>query len=356
MKKTAVWMARLSILAAALSSARLVQGATPALPAPDANGVVTLANQDYVITEADDLTGITKFQTTGGWLVFDISQGSFNVDAAIKGTGGIEKRGEGALYLNSSVVNNYQTSRGLHAVAGELHLPKADSGEHNFGEINIDKDAIVFVVGSDSTDSIRTLFTNLTGSGTLTNGWGKAQIIEQVQNTISTNFSGVIGGRIAQIWVYPSSELHLTGTNSTFTCAGSMPGFGRMYVSKIGYDASDPSSAGVGTVFTLGPNGGDTIAGLYYTGPGGETTTKQVNIQPWHATVTQKCVLDAGAGGIVWNGNFTFSRQPMSYFILQGDGAPTNVFGGTVTDQSRARSSSRRYASRASPVRSAFPL
>ena len=338
MKKTAVWMARLSILAAALSSARLVQGATPALPAPDANGVVTLANQDYVITEADDLTGITKFQTTGGWLVFDISQGSFNVDAAIKGTGGIEKRGEGALYLNSSVVNNYQTSRGLHAVAGELHLPKADSGEHNFGEINIDKDAIVFVVGSDSTDSIRTLFTNLTGSGTLTNGWGKAQIIEQVQNTISTNFSGVIGGRIAQIWVYPSSELHLTGTNSTFTCAGSMPGFGRMYVSKIGYDASDPSSAGVGTVFTLGPNGGDTIAGLYYTGPGGETTTKQVNIQPWHATVTQKCVLDAGAGGIVWNGNFTFSRQPMSYFILQGDGAPTNVFGGTVTDQSSGAS------------------
>ena len=86
MKKTAVWMARLSILAAALSSARLVQGATPALPAPDANGVVTLANQDYVITEADDLIGITRFQTTGGLLVFDISQGAFNVDAMIKGT------------------------------------------------------------------------------------------------------------------------------------------------------------------------------------------------------------------------------------------------------------------------------
>ena len=130
MKKTAVWMARLSILAAALSSARLVQGATPALPAPDANGVVTLANQDYVITEADDLTGITRFQTTGGWLVFDISQGSFNVDAAIKGTGGIEKRGEGALYLNSSVVNCYHTLRCLHVVSGELHLPKVVTGEH----------------------------------------------------------------------------------------------------------------------------------------------------------------------------------------------------------------------------------
>ena len=314
------------------------RGATPALPAPDADGVVTLENRDYVITEADDLTGITRFETTGGWLVFDISQGSFNVDAAIKGTGGIEKRGAGALYLNSTVVNNYLTSRGLHAVAGELHLPNTGTGEHQFSEINIDRDAVVFVVGHNSYDSVRTLFTNLTGSGTLTNGWKKAQILQQFESTISTNFSGVIGGRIAQIWVYPSSELHLTGTNSTFTCAGSMPGFGRMYVSKIGYDASDPSSAGVGTVFTLGPNGGDTIAGLYYTGPGGETTTKQVNIQPWHATVTQKCVLDAGAGGIVWNGNFTFSRQPMSYFILQGDGAPTNVFGGTVTDQSSGAS------------------
>ena len=72
------------------------RGATPALPDP-VNGVVTLENRDYVITENDDLTGITSFQTTGGWLVFDISQGSFDVDAAIKGTGGIRKEGEGAL-------------------------------------------------------------------------------------------------------------------------------------------------------------------------------------------------------------------------------------------------------------------
>ena len=338
MKKTTVWKARIYILSAVLFSSCIVQGATPALPAPDADGVVTLENQDYVITEADDLIGITRFQTTGGLLVFDISQGAFNVDAMIKGTGGIEKRGAGALYLNSTVVNGYHTVRGLHVVAGELHLPKVGTGEHQFSEINIDRDAVVFITGHDDYENVRTLFTNLTGSGTLTNGWKKAQILQQFESTISTNFSGVIGGRIAQIWVYPSSELHLTGTNSTFTCAGSMPGFGRMYVSKIGYDASDPSSAGVGTVFTLGPNGGDTIAGLYYTGPGGETTTKQVNIQPWHATVTQKCVLDAGAGGIVWNGNFTFARQPMSYFILQGDGAPTNVFGGTVTDQSSGAS------------------
>ncbi len=338
MKKTTVWMARLSILAATLSSARLVQGATPALPAPDADGVVTLENQDYVITEADDLIGITRFQTTGGLLVFDISQGAFNVDAMIKGTGGIEKRGAGALYLNSTVVNGYHTVRGLHVVAGELHLPKVGTGEHQFSEINIDRDAVVFITGHDDYENVRTLFTNLTGSGTLTNGWKKAQILQQFESTISTNFSGVIGGRISSIWVYPSGELHLTGTNSTYKCVNAQPGFGRLYVSKIGYDANDPASAGVGTVFTLGPNGGDAIAGLYYTGPGGETTTKELNIAPWHATATQKCVLDAGAGGIVWNGNFSFARQPMSYFILQGDGAPTNVFGGTVTDPSSGAS------------------
>ena len=308
------------------------RGATPALPAPDADGVVTLENQDYVITEADDLTGITRFQTTGGWLVFDISQGSFNVDAAIKGTGGIEKRGEGALYLNSPVVNNYHTTRGLHAVAGELHLPRAGTGEHQFSEINIDKGAFVFVVGHDSYDNVRTLFTSLTGSGTLTNGWKKAQTLEQVQGTSSTNFSGVIAGTFANIYCYPSCELHLTGTNSTYRCNGVQPAFGRMYVEKIGRDASDPSSVGVGMSFNFGPNGGDKVSGLFYTGPGGETTTKSVSFAPWHATITQECVLDAGAGGLVWNGDFAFSKVAMVYGIIQGDGAATNVFNGSMAD------------------------
>ncbi len=329
------------LFAVVLAGALTVHAATPVLPAA-VDGVVTLANQDYVLTEADDLTGITEFKTTGGWLVFDISENaSMDVSAKVTGTGGLEKRGLGTLNLTCNLSNtDYLTTRGLHAVAGELHLPKKGSGEPQFGPINIDQDAIVFVSGHDTYPDVRTLFSNLTGSGLLTNGWNAAQILQQAQNTTSTNFSGVIGGKFNRIWIYPSASLHLTNTNSTFTVLGgstfeSNPGFGKLYVTKIGYDENELSSVGRTKAFTLGPNGGDNISGLYFMGTNGETTVKSLNFAPWsQVAATKKCVFDAGAGGITWNGNFTFTKQPMVHAVLQGDGAPTNVFGGAMSESS----------------------
>ena len=60
-------------LTAIFAAMSYMNAATPALPAP-VDGVVALENRDYVITEDDDLTGITEFVTTGGWLVFDMSR------------------------------------------------------------------------------------------------------------------------------------------------------------------------------------------------------------------------------------------------------------------------------------------
>ena len=323
------------------------RGATPALPDP-VNGVVTLENRDYVITENDDLTGITSFQTTGGWLVFDISQGSFDVDAAIKGTGGIRKEGEGALYLkyrakdpnSNNAHTSYQTTLGMHIVAGELHLPNCGANtEVSCGTINIEAGAKLFVAGSDSASAtgIRTLFSNLTGSGLVTNSWSQSQTIQQAGGTTSTNFSGVIAGNFANFWIYPSGNTTLTGTASTFTC-GTMPGFGVVRLLKIGYDATEPSSAGMTSVFTLGPNGGNMWSGIEFLGTSGETTVKSVVFGPWHASVTQRCYIDAGAGGLIWNGAFSFGRQPMVYAILCGNGAATNEFGGTMSESSTGAS------------------
>jgi len=314
------------------------RGATPALPDP-VDGVVTLENRDYVITEDDDLTGITQFQTTGGWLIFDIST-SMDLAAKVKGTGGLRKEGEGALYLKSFAgANDYKTTLGLHAAHGELHLPEINTGvQMNFGEINIDASAKVFVVGADAYTERRTLFTNLTGSGLLTNGWARAQVIEQVDGTTSTNFSGTIGGEFNNIWVYPGAELTLTSTGNRYTCTGVQPGFGRYRLMKIGYDENDPSSSGMHAGFNLGPNGGDTWSGIEYLGTSGETTMKSVFFGPWHASVTQRCYIDAGAGGLIWNGNFSFGKQPMVYAILRGDGAATNEFGGTMSESSSGAS------------------
>jgi len=336
-----------AVMAGAMSPLAL-RAATPALPAA-VDGVVTLANQNYVLTETDDLTGITEFKTTGGWLVFDISENeSLDVPAKITGTGGIEKRGLGTLNLTCNIGNtDYKTTRGLHAVAGELHLPMKGAGEPEFGIINIDKDAIVFVSGHNTYQNIRTLFTDLTGSGLLTNGWNAPQVIQQAQGTTSTNFSGVIGGSFNNFWIYPSSNVHLTNTNNTFKVIGSVPGFGKLYLTKIGYGTNDFSSVGQTTWFDLGANGGDNTAGLYFMGTNGETTVKKLCFSPWSGgSTSKKSILDAGSvGGLVWNGEFAFTKVSMVWAILQGEGPITNVFGGTMTESAGSSYLEKRGAS-----------
>lgn len=344
-----VWGAAiLAAIATGVALPPVAYAATPALPAA-VDGVVTLANQNYVLTEADDLTGITEFKTTGGWLVFDISENeSLDVPAKITGTGGVEKRGLGRLNLTCNIGNtDYKTTRGLHAVAGELHLPMKGAGEPEFGIINIDKDAIVFVSGHNTYPNVRTLFTDLTGSGLLTNGWNAAQVLQQAQGTTSTNFSGVIGGTFNNFWIYPSSKVHLTNTNNTFTVVGSVPGFGKLYLTKIGYDGNDTSSMGHTTWFDLGANGGDNTAGLYFMGTNGETTVKKLCFSPWSGgSTSKKSILDAGSvGGLVWNGEFAFTKVSMVWAILQGEGPITNVFGGTMTESAGSSYLEKRGAS-----------
>ena len=325
----------IAIFLTAIFAAMLyLDAATPALPDP-VDGVVTLADGDYVLTENDDLTGITEFKTTGGWLVFDISQDeTVELVAKVTGTGGIRKEGLGVLKLKSaSGENDYNTTLGLHAVSGDLRLPALSSlGQMSFGPINIDAAAKVFVAGSNSAINKRTLFSNLTGSGLLTNDWAMAQVLQQAQNTTSTNFSGTVGGKFGNWWVYPSARLYLSNTNNTLACSGSVPGFGKIHLLKIGYDANEFSSIGTTAAFDLGPNGGDQTAGLFFEGTNGETTVKKVSFAPWSSSTSQKCILDAGAGGLVWNGTFAFTKQSMVHAILQGDGAATNVFGGTMTE------------------------
>ena len=335
-KTTAIF---LTAIFAAMSH---MNAATPALPDP-VDGVVTLANSDYVLTENDDLTGITEFVTTGGWLVFDMSQDeTVELAAKVTGTGGIEKRGAGKLFLKSATCNDkdesldYKTTLGLHVVGGELHLPDFTSygklAHPSYGPIVVDAGGKLFMAGSDTVQSTRTHFSNLAGSGLVTNGWRKSQVLQLDTSCQATNFSGVIGGSVGNFYLYPSARINLMGTNSTYTGTAVQPGFGKMGIMCIGYDSSKPSSTGKNTGFNLGPNGGDQTAGIYYLGTNGETTVKSMAFMPWSATTSQKCILDAGAGGIVWNGDFTFSKQPMVHAILQGDGAATNVFGGTMTE------------------------
>lgn len=308
---------------------------------PDAeNGVVTirsgltvLLTEEYEIP--DTVTNIVI--SSGASLIFDISDAAtapFDVLSSIKGAGTLVKRGMGALRLRRASATAYNVAS-INVEQGDLHLPEfAILTELELKKVNIAEGARLFMAGSDTVETVaRTRVCQLSGLGLVTNGWAKAQTFQQDTGYTST-FEGAFGGKLKSFWVYPSGVVNLTGTESTFTYGdNSLPGFGSIGAVKIGYDANDDSSLGHTSTITLGPNGGNGYSKLTFLGTSGETTVKTLKFAPWtNAGGGGKCILDAGLGGLVWNGNWTPATCAMVWAVIQGDGAATNVMGGVFNE------------------------
>lgn len=317
------------------STLELVAG-TAASELPEAvDGVVTLLpNVVYTFTETNNFTGVTNIVTsTGTEIVFNISSNAvLTLGSAITGPGMVHKTGLGSLVYANTGLTAYRVGAGTRVEEGELHLPEFRSQvEFDLGSVYVAEGATLFVAGSDAMANTRTKFNNLSGTGLVTNGWAAAQVLQQNQGTTSPGFAGRLGGTLSNFWIYPNARINLTGTDSTATSTGGMPGFGTLGVTKIGYDKDDPSSVGRNTIFDLGPNSSGSSAALVYLGATGETTTKAVHFQPWDGS-GGTCILDAGEGGLVWNGYWKFSKSMMVPAVIQGDGFATNVMAGAIYD------------------------
>lgn len=297
--------------------------------------VITLnANTTYTFTEATDFGDVTNIVTqTGTEVVFSISEGETkSLAASIVGPGTIFKMGAGELAFTSSWRLGYNVGGGLRVEEGALRLPEFSSAvELELKSVHVAEGATLYLAGSDSVVHIRTRFTNLSGAGLVTNAWSQTQVIQQDQNTTSPAFAGTIGGKISNFWIYPSARINLTGTNSSCTITGGLPGFGTLGVAKFGYDKNENSSVGRATAFDIGPNTRNGSGALVYLGSTGETTTKDIYFRPW-ANNGGTCILDAGEGGLVWNGNWICNKSAAIQVVLQGDGFATNEMGGAFTD------------------------
>lgn len=316
--------------------------AVTALPEA-ADGVVVLeSGYSYELTEAAEIpAAVTNIVVpAGARLVFDIAEGaSFSLASCVSGAGALVKRGAGDLRLAATrpLGEQYDFASypvaSLRVEAGALHLPARDAYvELNLGDVYVGADAALFLAGGDApaARATRTIFANLCGPGLVTNGWRQVQALQQRSGTTSTNFCGRIAGNVEHFYVYPSAKTTLTGTDSSFSGGGTLPGFGTLYVAKIGRDANENSSIGRHATVTLYPQGRDAVFG--FLGTAGETTEKTLKVWPWSGSDQGFAVLDAGAGGLVWNGDWVFGNLQMACLRLQGDGAATNVFAGGVSE------------------------
>lgn len=302
---------------------------------PEATDRVITLNPDttYTFTDETDFGDVTNIVTQSGTeVVFSIAKGVVKTLAsAVTGVGTVHKTGAGELALASSWRLGYRVND-LRIEEGVLRLPRfGASVECELKNVYVAEGATLCVAGSDTGANTRTLFNNLSGAGLVTNAWAEAQVLQQAQSTTSPAFAGTIGGKISNFWIYPNARINLLGTNSSFAATGGLPGFGTLGVAKFGADRNENSSVGRSASFDIGPNSRNGQAALVYLGSTGETTTKNLYFRPWTGSGGM-CVLDAGEGGLVWNGSWGFDKSAAIQVVLQGDGFATNAMGGAITD------------------------
>lgn len=316
---------------------------TPAFPDPVGGKITVAAGVTNTVTEADELAGITEIAMPDktSAVIFDIAT-EYTYAGTVTGAGTVFKDGVGKLFLsNTETVPCCATDGGTKVRAGELHLPGyASYKDPDWKNLDIAEGATVFMSGDAN---CRFYFQNLTGRGTLTNGWAKCQQLIQSWTGQSDFYGKLMGefwylqceGGTFNLWGDENDfRFNLPWGSSKAGCIDIQKGtFG---VHKFGRKNGGLSSIGANgevrlqTTKTGSPR-------LKYLGKG-ETSDKQITIgfgtSPAPAP-TNKYTIDGGDhGNLVWSGEIVCQRNfsDCKHLWLRFDGAEgtTNVVTGKI--------------------------
>ena len=312
------------------------------LPAPDANGVVTLASgESYTLTESSDLTGITQISVTqDATLTYDVASGeTLTVPCMVKGKGKVVKNGEGTVhytYVDATQVDKntfYIELPGYTEInAGVFKLPnyKDKTNSYQWQDINIGR----VVVHDPGTLHIagytRTMIYGLWGDGAVTCtystgtdmlGFGSEKATSG-DYVAPSQFSGPMSGSI-RVSACGYADVLSTGNANTGNLA--LQGGGSIGVMKIG------NNGGNGSLGTTAYDVRGAQTTVRYLGDG-ETTSRPFS----YGSQGESLTLDAGKGGLKITSDLTAGGAMTTAspsINLAGDGSVVNEWSGKISGE-----------------------
>lgn len=217
---------------------------------------------------------------------------------ASSANGWIIKRGAGDVWLQAGAKGDLLRCN-MVVEEGGLHLPTDAATNLQIDSLAVSNNAVFYTaerVGTDGTPS--TTIWQLWGEGVVTNRSAKEHHFRVNGGTAKKPcvFSGTFGGGVRY---YSGGHVRLTGAGSTSGSSSAVYNGGRTSFVRLGNDG-EPSSIGRSGL-TFGEYGGTWA----YEGPG-EVSDKSINARfPGQGPM----ILDAGAGGLVFNGGFAANTQ-----------------------------------------------